>query len=178
MRPFSAIRHVYGNATLTAWGGPNKGTTDIPANEWRSYQPVGDHPEYPSASACFCASVAQAMRCYLGSDELEWKFPVIPGSSRVEPGMPQSPLTLEYATWSKLEARCGESRVWGGVHFQAAVDASLKQCGAFGQQSCDWFMPYLKGTAPMRAPAKRRPLSYVDGVPGGHGGHKGGHKKS
>ena len=60
VRPFSAVRKVYGAETVTAWGGPGVGTvTDIPGNDWESYLSTADHPEYPSASACFCASLAQ-----------------------------------------------------------------------------------------------------------------------
>ncbi len=55
VRPFSAIRHVYGDQTVTAWGGPGQGTvSDLPASQWQSYLEEADHPEYPSASACFC----------------------------------------------------------------------------------------------------------------------------
>ena len=60
VRPFSAVRKIYGAEPVTAWGGPGVGTvTDIPGNDWESYLAVADHPEYPSASACFCASLAQ-----------------------------------------------------------------------------------------------------------------------
>lgn len=46
VRPFSAIRHLYGNEKVRAWGGPGKGTVDdITGNEWESYLPVADHPE-------------------------------------------------------------------------------------------------------------------------------------
>ena len=48
VRPFSAVRHVYGNAKVTAWGGPSMGTVDgIPADEWTSYVPRGGSPRLP-----------------------------------------------------------------------------------------------------------------------------------
>ena len=59
VRPFSAIRAIYGDEPVTAWGGPGKGTVELPAKNWESYLAVADHPEYPSASACFCNSAAQ-----------------------------------------------------------------------------------------------------------------------
>ena len=34
VRPFSAIRHLYGNSLVTAWGGPGRGTQSIPAAQW------------------------------------------------------------------------------------------------------------------------------------------------
>ena len=56
VRPFSAIAHVYGDEMVTAWGGPGMGTIEIPANQWQSYIPAADHPEYPSASTCSCVA--------------------------------------------------------------------------------------------------------------------------
>ena len=39
------------NKPLTTWGGPYKGTVNnMKADEWTSYLPVANHPEYPSAS--------------------------------------------------------------------------------------------------------------------------------
>ena len=124
VRPFSAIRHVYGNANVTAWGGPGQGTVSLPASQWRSYLPVADHPEYPSASAAFCSAHAESSRLYLGSDNLGYTIQVPQGSSRIEPGhTPQAPLTISWATWTEFETECGRSRFWAGVHFPAAVPA-------------------------------------------------------
>lgn len=100
VRPYSAIRHRYGNQRVTAWGGPGEGTVfDLPANEWKSYLEEADHPEYPSASACFCAAHAQAARLYLESDSLGWTVPQPAGSSRIEPGYtPATDLVLSFPT--------------------------------------------------------------------------------
>ncbi|HYT91772.1 MAG TPA: hypothetical protein VEL76_23865, partial [Gemmataceae bacterium] len=71
VRPFSAIRHVYGRRLVTAWGGPGRGRVDdMPADEWASYLNVGDHPEYPSGSTALCSASAQAKRRFFGSDVL------------------------------------------------------------------------------------------------------------
>ena len=48
VRPFSAIEYVYGDELVWAWGGPSKGTIEVPASQWQSYLPEPDHPEYPS----------------------------------------------------------------------------------------------------------------------------------
>ena len=73
VRPISAIRYLYGDRPVRAWGGPGRGTVDrIPASQWKSYVQTADHAEYPSGSAAFCAAHAQASRRFLGSDELGW----------------------------------------------------------------------------------------------------------
>lgn len=88
VRPFSAIRHLYGDSHVTAWGGPGMGTVnDLPANEWRSYLETADHPEYPSGSASFCSAHAEASRLHFGDDILGWAVPTPQGSSRIEPGI-------------------------------------------------------------------------------------------
>ncbi|MFF3313819.1 DUF6851 domain-containing protein [Streptomyces sp. NPDC002952] len=123
VRPVSAVRYLYGDKKVTAWGGPGRGTVhDIPGNEWRSYINTGDHPEYPSGSAAFCSVTAQVMRTYLGSETLGWVIPVAKGSSDIEPGVtPAADLELSYDTWTDFERTCGQTRLWGGVHFPDAI---------------------------------------------------------
>ena len=71
VRPFSAIRHLYRGRTVTAWGGPGRGTvTDLPGEQWRSYLTTQDHPEYPSGTSAICAAHAQASRRFTGTDSL------------------------------------------------------------------------------------------------------------
>lgn len=151
VRPFSAIRHLYGEQPVTAWGGPGRGTTALPANEWRSYLEEADHPEYPSGSTCFCVAHAQAARRYLGTDALHWEVPRPAGSSRIEPGLtPGADTVLRFYTWTEFAAHCGQSRVWAGVHFQSAVDESARLCPVFGDMAYDYLAELVAGTAPER----------------------------
>lgn len=151
VRPFSAVRHVYGDELVTAWGGPGMGTMEIPASQWRSYVPTSDHPEYPSASTCGCYAHGQSLRRYFGTDELNWTMPFPAGSSRIEPGItPAEDIELHFATWTEFEEECARSRVYAGVHFQAAVEASAEMCHAFGDLMYDYFASLMDGTAPER----------------------------
>ena len=136
VRPFTAINHLYGNSLVWAWGGAGVGTVNLPGKQWASYLGVADHPEYPSGSSCFCAAHAQASRRFLGSDALGWTVPYAKGSSRVEPGVtPAADTALNFETWTKFENECGQSRLWGGVHFQAAIDASKPMCKRIGNRA-------------------------------------------
>src|SRR5262249_28957628 len=57
VRPTTAIRYLYGDMPVTAWGGPGKGTvTDLRGSGWGSTLNPADHPEYPSGSPCFCSA--------------------------------------------------------------------------------------------------------------------------
>jgi hypothetical protein len=149
VRPASAIRYLYGDGLVSAWGGPGRGTAAVPANQWSSYIGVADHPEYPSGSSCFCAAHAQASRRFLGSDALGWTVPFARGSSRVEPGVtPAQDTALHFATWTAFEQNCGQSRLWGGVHFQAAIDASRPMCRDIGDGAYRFLARHIAGTVP------------------------------
>jgi hypothetical protein len=146
VRPFSAIRLLYRSGTVQAWGGPGQGTVSLPGPTWDSYLGVADHPEYPSGSACFCAAHAQASRRFLGSDELNWVVPFPRGSSVIEPGVtPATDMTLNFPTWTHFESVCGQSRLWGGVHFQAAIDASKPVCKRIGNRAFRYVSALIAG---------------------------------
>lgn len=147
VRPFSAIGYIWGNNEVTSWGGPGNGTvTDMPASQWKSYMNVADHPEYPSASASFCAAHALTARKYLNSDLLDWSIPIPAGASGVEPGVtPAADTQLYFGTWTDFEEDCGESRVWGGVHFPDAVPAGQAIGREIGDKVFEFVMSHITG---------------------------------
>lgn len=149
VRPITAVHHVHGNRRITAWGGVGRGTvTDLPANEWRPYLPTPDHPEYPSGSTILCTAEGVAAALYLGTDEVQFRFPQPKGSSFVEPGItPAQDLTLSWENWTDWYVSCGESRIIGGVHFRAAVEESWKMGRDIGRRSYEHVMKYIDGTA-------------------------------
>jgi hypothetical protein len=150
VRPFTAVRFIYGDRKITAWGGPGRGTvTDLPAGEWRSYLPVADHPEYPSGSASFCAAHAEVSRLFFGSDNLGWFFPVPQGTSVIEPGFtPQTDIMIGWETWTQFEEECGQSRFWAGVHFPASITAGADIGRQIGALAYGFLLDHINGTAP------------------------------
>jgi len=147
VRPFSAIRYIYGDELVTAWGGPGQGTVyDLKGSEWTSYLPVADHPEYPSASASFCAAHAETSRLFLGSDQLGYVVPVPQGSSRIEPGFtPAADLELVFPTWSQFEQECAMSRFWSGVHFLSSLPAGQKIGRRVAGEAYQFLIAKLRG---------------------------------
>jgi hypothetical protein len=146
VRPFTAIEHLYGDDPVTAWGGPGQGTVELPANLWKEYLNVADHPEYPSGSQAFCAAHAQASRLFTGTDALGWVIPTPAGSSIVEPGItPAVDINLTFDTWTDFAEICGNSRVWGGVHFQDAVDASVPLGEEIGTLGYEFAQAHING---------------------------------
>ncbi|HEX2290068.1 MAG TPA: vanadium-dependent haloperoxidase, partial [Pseudonocardiaceae bacterium] len=147
VRPFSAIRHLYGDQRITAWGGPGQGrVTDITGAEWRSYLTTADHPEYPSGSASFCAAHATAARLFTGTDELGQTVSIARGASVVEPGVtPARDTTLTWRTWTQWAAECGRSRLWGGVHFHDSIPAGQKLGAQIGERAYQFVIAHLTG---------------------------------
>jgi vanadium-dependent haloperoxidase-like protein/uncharacterized protein DUF6851 len=147
VRPLSAVRHVYGNQKVTAWGGPGKGTVDnMPADEWSSYLPTAGHPEYPSATATLGAAQAQAARRFLGDDVLDWTYPCSAGSTLTEPGItPAKDIELRFPTWTDFEMDCATSRVWGGVHFRTTVERTREWGAQFGDLAYEFVQRHLNG---------------------------------
>ncbi len=156
VRPITAIRYLYGDELVTAWGGPNRGTIELPANEWVPYVQNADHSDYPSATTIFCAAYAQAFRRYSGSEEIEEFTTVLEdGSSVIEPETtPAEDVTISFETWTEYEETCGEARLWAGVHFRPSVAASLEIGGAFGDSAFEYWETLIDGTAPIRGAAQ------------------------
>jgi hypothetical protein len=149
VRPFSAICYLYGDNPVTAWGGSGRGTvTDIKGCEWKSYLGVADHPEYPGGSAAICAATAQVTRLFFGSDAFGFNITYAPGTSVIEPGVtPASETVIGWDTWTDWSNDCGESRFWGGVHFQTTAAASQTIGEDVGTRAYDFVMSRIHGTA-------------------------------
>lgn len=115
-------------------------------------------PGVSLGSASFCAVHAQGARRSLGSDTLIWAVPMPRGASRIEPGItPATGITLgPWAAWTNFETECGLSRLWGGVHFRAAIDEGRPLGRAIGEVACQ-FLRFPLRTATSRQ-RRRIPL--------------------
>lgn len=156
VRPVTAIHLLFKGKTVRAYIGPKSGQAgEIVGEEWNSYLPVADHPEYPSGSACFCAAHSEFKRKYFGSDDLNMTVSFAAGSSKIEQGLtPKSDLKVTFATWTEFEQICGQSRIWAGVHFRPSVEQGLKSCRVFGDLGYDYMRGLIAGTASPRSPSR------------------------
>jgi len=147
VRPFSAVRHVYGDDRVTAWGGPGQGTVDdLPGAEWEGYLPVGNHPEFPSGFTTLFAAQAQAARRFLGDDVLDWTYAFPAGSAQTEPGIaPAADLKLTWETWTEFVADSADSRVWAGANFPQTVEKSAAFGTQFGDLAYEFVRRHIDG---------------------------------
>ncbi|MEV0492109.1 DUF6851 domain-containing protein [Streptomyces atratus] len=156
VRPFSAIRYLYGKKKVTAWGGPQEGTVDdITGGEWRAYldawpinHPVkaSDHPEYPSAEAAECLAYAELTPRFTGTDKADISYTAAKGSSRIEPGVtPAQDMTLRWSNWSEFAGECGESRLWGGENFRSSIEAASQYAPKIGNLAYEFVQRKVNG---------------------------------
>ena len=156
VRPITAIRWLFRGTSVTAWGGPGRGTQRIAGEDWLPYQPTSfptpPFAEYSSGHSNFSAAGAEILRLFTGSDRFGGSVTIPRGSSRVEPGLvPARDSTLAWKTFSDAAAQAGISRRYGGIHFMQG-DLDARATGRAAARRCwDVARTYFAGTA--RSPA-------------------------
>merc|ERR1712212_469521 len=140
VRPTTLIKEN-GDQLITTFGGPFRGLQEIKSHDFEAYKRVMPHSEYPSGSSCICHTAAQFTRTLLAerhgitealaveipNPHYRGGFPA--GSSKLEPGLtPAEDLFITMESLEQLSAICGESRLWGGMHFTASVPAGRALC--------------------------------------------------
>ncbi|NEP72764.1 MAG: calcium-binding protein [Okeania sp. SIO2G4] len=112
-----------GGFAIDAWAGPAEGTQTILATDFLTFQTPGSDPsppfaEYVSGHSTFSAAGAEILERFTGSDDFGASVSFAAGESRFEPGVtPESPLVLEWDTFSEAADEAGISRLYGGIHF-------------------------------------------------------------
>ncbi|WP_439570076.1 DUF6851 domain-containing protein [Roseovarius mucosus] len=140
IRPYSAIRDLFFDQEVQAWGGPNQGTQTILGQEWLPYQnvtaPTPPFPEFVSGHSTFSTAAARTLAAYLGSDVYydgtsvsnydldgvagadligEFITSELTFEDRADGG---DPIVLRWNTLSEAAQEAGQSRIFGGIHIQ------------------------------------------------------------
>jgi len=123
IRPASAIPFLFQGQTISAWGGPFKGTVQMDGADWIPYQPANfptpPFPEYISGHSTFSAAGAAILALWTHSDNFGGSVTFPAGSSVIEPGLvPAAPVTLSWKTFTDAANEAGISRRYGGIHFK------------------------------------------------------------
>jgi hypothetical protein len=131
IRPTSLVQDL-GDEEVTSFVGTHK------AKDWVPFTRLMPHAEYPSGSGCICLAVAQYIDEFLSDQydteslETTWEFEDIP------------PVT--FSNMLDLVEVCGESRLWGGMHFTASLPAAYELCDGVGERGYTDLMKPLLGT--------------------------------
>lgn len=91
----------------------------------------------------------------------------------IEPGVtPPSDLVLgALSTFTDFEEECGTSRLWGGVHFRAAIDEARSACREVGDRAFEFLQRKLNGQSrevgsrASRGGKTRRTLAWTQAAP-------------
>jgi hypothetical protein len=76
VRPFSAIPFAMPEQFVPSYIKENGTFGNVKVTDWRSYLPMPNYPEYPSATTAVCYAHAEAMRRSLNTDNLKWAFEI------------------------------------------------------------------------------------------------------
>lgn len=170
-RPWTLVRHYYPDETIQGWGGPGKGTIEMPGSEWHPYSPstfiTPPFPGYTSGHSTVSAACAKMLELCTGSD----RFMVVAerhagelteeGASceemqqwlgRMPEVAPGEELTCEVdipmATFSEAAELAGISRVLGGYHIQADNVAGLELGRDVAEELYPKLQAYFRGERP------------------------------
>mmetsp|Transcript_26657 Transcript_26657/g.37568 ORF Transcript_26657/g.37568 Transcript_26657/m.37568 type:complete len:541 (+) Transcript_26657:113-1735(+) len=139
VRPTTWIQEQMEDKDIETWAGPGQGTKTFKGKNFEAYVRVMPHSEYVSGSGCICQAAYEFTDVWLKdnldiSDSIPLQLPeFIVGSSKTEPNItPATNVTIDLQNMEALRDACGESRLDGGMHFTASVEASYKLCEGVG----------------------------------------------
>ncbi|MEM8980751.1 MAG: DUF6851 domain-containing protein [Pseudomonadota bacterium] len=138
VRPQSAIRDLYYDQTIEAWGGPDQGTTTILAQEWQPYQDTTfvtpPFPEFTSGHSGFSMAAANTIAAFVGSDAFydgttlsNYDLDSVEGKDLIGQYVTTElafetftgePVVLQWETLTEAAEEAGISRIYGGIHIQ------------------------------------------------------------
>ena len=130
-RPITAIRYLMNGTTVPGYGsaGPAAGLQQIAGESWIPFQPstfpTPPFPEYVSGHSTFSAAAAEVLSRFTGSDALRMRHTQPVRSMKLDPALPTSEVTLEWASFTEAATQAGLSRVYGGIHFDNSNRAGL-----------------------------------------------------
>ena len=150
VRPVTAVRFLYKDLPIPAWGGPFQGTQIIMGRDWQPYRPLTEvtppFSEYTSGHSAFSAAGAQILKSFTGSDVFGGSVVIPAGSSTIEPGLvPAASVTLSWVTFLEAADEAGISRLYGGIHFKDGDLASRVMGRKIGKQVWEKARSYFKG---------------------------------
>ena len=122
-RPITAIRRADEdlNAATTADAG------------WTPLLATPPYPSHSSNMACVGASSARALARAFGRDDVPFSVTWIGTGGNAN-------VTRQYASFSELAAQQARSRVYGGIHFDFELEASVESCLKVADWVADRYM--------------------------------------
>lgn len=123
-RPITAIRALYAGQQVPGLVSDTQGIGMMAGENWMPYQLptfiTPPFPEFTSGHSTFSAAGAEILRRFTGSDRFGGSHSAAPGSAGHQKNVPSQNVTLSWDSFSAAAAEAGQSRLYGGIHFEAA----------------------------------------------------------
>lgn len=133
----------------------------VDKEDWTPYIRVMPHAEYPSGSASICWSIAGYVDAWIqdtntlgatckagacDATSVSYSKTFAKGSSKTEPDVvPAADITHTFTDMDDVAMKCSESRLWGGMHYRPAIDASKELVKGFGEEAYKFTQRLLNG---------------------------------
>jgi hypothetical protein len=127
VRPTTVIKY-WDDDDLLTFGGDRKadGPVSIKARDFEAFVRVMPHGEFPSGSSCLCKAYQEFTDTFLNDI---YNRTVVNFTDR---------FGRDYEDMAELLNVCGQSRIWGGMHYPEAVPAGEEICTGLGSLGVDW----------------------------------------
>lgn len=137
---------------IAADTGTSLGTRTILAENFITYQlPGGEQSppfaEYTSGHSTFSAAGAAVLQAFTGSDHLDARITVPPGTSAFDAALPGDVYQFQWDTFSEAANAGGASRIYGGIHFSDANIDGLSAGADIGAGAYALAVEFANGTA-------------------------------
>jgi hypothetical protein len=128
VRPTTVIKY-WDDDILNTFSGHRgvDGPVDIAARDFEAFIRVMPHPEFPSGSSCLCTAYQEFTDKWLMD---RYNRSITNFGSRFN--------NIVFEDMSDLREICGQSRLWGGMHYLASVAAGEQVCAGLGELAVAW----------------------------------------
>jgi membrane-associated phospholipid phosphatase len=97
--------------------------------DWQALLNTPPHPEYPSGHSAFSGAAATVLSAFFGTDHISFRVrsDTVPGVER------------KFTSLRACAEECGESRVYGGIHYRFSCDDGLR----LGMRVAEWTLQQM-----------------------------------
>jgi hypothetical protein len=156
VRPTTVIQR-WNNDVINTFNGDPSSTEpeDIKARDFQSFIRVMPHSEYPSGSASICTAYAEFTDLYTQEyfGETMDLFPIggqrgfsVGCDGNNNPFRIGCDASFHVHNMTELASVCGESRLWGGMHFTKSVEAGNEIVAGIGELGMEFVKTIKAGS--------------------------------
>jgi len=148
IRPTSVSHYLVPKKNVTWFDG-----TNISSSQWQPLIRVMPHAEYPSGSSAICRATADYIQLYI-KNILDWenlattwvmKAGGAPSNFPAMKGYPKMDHEVTFETLDELADMCSRSRLLGGMHFSASIQAGEDLVEGIGEKAWQTVLKLLNG---------------------------------